>query len=224
MKEQTKRYLEHYRNVFREHGRSARGVDWTNDREQEFRYRRMMNVMLLDPDPPAGKVSVLDVGCGWGGLYEYCGKSGLDVDYTGIDLVSEMIEEGSRSFPDAEFSTGDIFAMGDDRKFDYVVCNGILTLKLELGLREMEEYALSLIDRMYSLCRHGVAFNQMSDKVNFFQDDGYYVNPGERFLQCLRDFSPRVVLDHGYNSLGMEDRRRMFDFMVFLFRCDGGPR
>ena len=64
-------------------------------------------------------------------------------------LVPQVHGNGTAQYvnPKAEFIHGDILDHSFNRKFDYVVCNGILTQKLEATGLEMDQFATRLIRR-----------------------------------------------------------------------------
>lgn len=49
---------------------------------------------------------ILDLGCGNGRLYRFL--KGHNIDYTGLDNSSNLIEKASEDFPEAKFITGDM--------------------------------------------------------------------------------------------------------------------
>jgi SAM-dependent methyltransferase len=179
----------------------VRGVDWGSDeRNLELRYEKMAAVIepASAPDPAP---SLLDVGCGFGGFHSYLARTGREVVYTGIDLVPAMIAHAGRTFADATWIVGDIFEFDPTHRFDYVVCNGILTQKLAATITEMDAFAEGLILKLFALCSRGVAFNVMSTKVSYMSDNLYYKSPVELLAWCLADVTPRVRIDHLYPPL-----------------------
>ncbi len=74
--------------------------------------------------------SVLDIGCGQGGLYEILKKKYKKIQYTGIDFNKNMIELAQSKFLNAKFycfTKKDYFNFFK-KKFDVVVIFGILHL------------------------------------------------------------------------------------------------
>ncbi len=161
--------------------------------------------------------SLLDVGCGWGGLLEYAQAHGVDLRYSGIDLVDEMVAYGRDRFVGAEFSVGDVRDLRGRNRFDYVVMNGVLTQKLDARIPEMDEFCNEMIRTSFRLCRYGVAFNMMSTRVNFMAANLYYRSPSGLLAYLLSEVTPRVVIDHAYSSLG-SGRGKLYDFTVFLYK------
>ena len=217
MDQVTAAFKEHYSKSFERFGANARGVDWADEASLEARYRRMMSVADHDVTRPEGKPTLLDVGCGWGGLLAYCSSRKLEVGYTGIDVCENMIEYARENLPTGEFMLGNALEIDSTRTYDYVVCNGILTLKLTLTIQEMERFARRLIRKMYDLCNHGIAFNIMSNRVNFMVDNLFYKSPVETLAYCLDEISPRVLLDHGYSSL-RSGKGKWYEFTVYVYK------
>jgi SAM-dependent methyltransferase len=155
------------------------------------------------------QVSLLDVGCGYGGLFLYLSELGRPVNYTGIDVCDNMIAYAREHFSDATFLCEDIFNLPDEPQYDYVVCNGILTQKLALGIQEMDAFTHRLIKKMFTLCRKGVAFNVMTTKVNFMVDNLYYRNPVELLAYCMTELTGKVRLDHAY---------RLYEYTMYLYK------
>src|SRR6266498_1014424 len=101
----TKSLRKHYAEKFARHGATSEGVDWGADASRMLlRYDKMLAVM---PAVPAGKASLLDVGCGYGGLLSYAAKRGLGLDYTGVDVADNMIKWARENSPAGAFVCGD---------------------------------------------------------------------------------------------------------------------
>jgi hypothetical protein len=98
-----------------------------------------------------------------------------------------------------------------------VVCNAILTQKLVASITEMDGFAKRLILKMFEVCREGIAFNLMSNQVNFTVGNLFYKSPLEMFAFCLGEVSPRVRLDHGYSSLA-SGRGKYYDYTVYIYK------
>jgi len=213
----SKTLKEYYSKTFSAYGATARGVDWGNETELIVRYDKMIAVLNKDFMDINKHCSLLDVGCGWGGLLKRINEIGLPVNYTGADIVPEMIHYAKSAFQESEFLIKDIFEIKGTGNYDFVVCNAILTQKLNISKEKMDDYSKKLIVKMFDLCKHGVAFNMMSTKVNFMVENLHYQEPSELLSWLLRDVSPRVRLDHGYSSL-RSGRGKYYDFTVYVYK------
>jgi SAM-dependent methyltransferase len=197
----------HYAETFERHGPTSQGVDWGADVSRaELRYDKMLAV--LGREPAAG-ASLLDVGCGYGGLLTHALGKGMKLDYTGIDVAANMVEWATANLSPGRFVLGDVLTHDLGRTFDFVVCNGVLTQKLQTTGLEMDRFAARLIRRLFDLCRRGAAFNVMTTKVNFFANNLYYRNPAELLAWCLSDVTPHLRLDHSYP---------LYEYTTYLYR------
>lgn len=197
---------EHYARRFAEHGATSEGVDWGPDEARMLlRYEKMLALLR----PGQAPVSLLDVGCGFGGLRRFAAERGHELDYTGIDVADTLVAWARENQDGGTYEVADVLEYAPGRRFDYVVCNGILTQKLGAPGLEMDRYAGRVIRRLFELCEVGAAFNVMSTKVNFFADNLYYRNPAELLAWCLTELTPSVRLDHAYP---------LYEYTLYLYR------
>lgn len=208
MDEISKALKDHYESAFKLHGASSMGVDWGKAQEYvNLRYEKMLAVM--QDSEPTSTATMLDVGCGFGGLLSYARAKGLKLSYTGVDVAENMIQWASKEYPENQFFLGDVLEMDFVRKYTYVVCNGILTQKLNTPGLVMDEYAHRLIRRLFDLCLGGIAFNVMTTKVNHFANNLYYRNPAELLSWCMSEITRHVKIDHAYP---------LFEYTIYLYR------
>ena len=219
MDEITKKHKQHYTKIFELYGATSKGVDWGDEKDFLFRHKKMLSVLQEDFWESNSRISILDVGCGWGGLLSYAEEFfNIELDYTGIDIVETMVKYASEKFPHGKFDCVDIFDMREEEKYDFVVCNGILTQKhADTTNPEMEHFSRNLIQKMFAICKRGIAFNMMSTRVNFMVENLYYQNPSELLTWLLADVSPRVRIDHGYSSMA-NGKGKFYDFTIFVYK------
>ncbi|MBA3465664.1 MAG: class I SAM-dependent methyltransferase [Deltaproteobacteria bacterium] len=213
----TTAFKEHHSKLFEEHGATPLGVDWKDERELLFRYSKMLAVLdkdFLDGDRVP---TLLDVGCGYGGLLTWATEQGIQLDYTGIDIVESMVASGRERHPSSRFIAGDVLELDASQRYDFVVCNGTLTQKLAASSIDMEAFARKLVRRMFDLANHGIAWNLMSNRVNFTVANLYYTSPTEWLAWCLGELSPRVRIDHGYSSLA-NGRGKYYDYTLYVYK------
>lgn len=196
----------HYSKKFKEFGADPRGVDWGNIEDTILRYK---NMLALKCPSLSERMSFLDVGCGYGGLLEYAISQDIRLDYYGIDVAHNMIDYAKENYSEAKFFHGDFLNYPFDRKFDYVVCNGILTQKLETSNKEMDQFANLLIEKMFEISEVGIAFNVMSNRVNFMVDNLYYRSPSELMEYCFDHLSRKIKIDHSYP---------IYEYTVYVYR------
>lgn len=206
----TQTLCDHYSHCFKTFGATAKGVDWGNVKDLETRYNKMLSVMNHGPERNNTlQVKILDVGCGYGGLFHYASSNRISINYTGIDVVPEMIDYASNNTPDAKFIAGDFFDLDSSEFYDYVVCNGILTQKLSASIKETDLFARELISKMFDHCTKGIAFNIMTTHVNFMVDNLYYRNPVELFAYCITTLTDKIIIDHAYG---------LYEYTIYLYK------
>jgi trans-aconitate methyltransferase len=147
---------------------------------------------------------VLDAGCGLGDLYDYLGKEVGDVDYSGIDIVPDFIKEAKKRFPETEFLKADIMEYFPNRTFDYVLCSGGLSFKVE----DNGDFYRSFIKKMFSLCNIGIGFNMLDRKFHV-DDETYAAYDPVEISDFCRGFSDNVQIITDY---------LIEDFTIFAYR------
>ena len=202
----------HYQRTFADHGCTSAGVDWGTDESVRRRNHAMLQLVQNDLARPAAP-NLLDVGCGYANLLDQAIDTGITLDYHGIDVVPEMVDEAAKRHPRAGFRTLDVFDLAENERYDYLVCNGILTQKLEASQLDMQAHARKLIARLYHHCHRGIAFNVMSSRVNFMADNLFYWSPVESLAYCLGELSSSVGLNHHYLP---------YEYTVYAYRPASG--
>ncbi len=207
MDEVSKILHDHYRKTFIQHGSTSRGVDW-GDKEWAavLRQNKMLDVVKHHSKD---RVSLLDVGCGYGALADVIKEKHPNILYTGVDVVEEMVMDAKTRHPLHQFIWGDILEV-DIGKYDYVVCNGILTQKVSASTLAMNRFAQRLIKRMFDVCNCGVAFNIMTTYVNFQKENLYYRNPAELMAWCMSELTPHAKIDCAYDL--------WYEYTVYLYK------
>ena len=164
-------------------------LDWESGKAQESRFD-----VFLDNVELSGK-RLLDVGCGLGDLLGYCKAKGIECDYTGIDLLGEMVELAQAAYCDGHFLHGDMFKQDifPADSFDVVFTSGIFNL----NIGNNEEFLQSAIQRLWKVSRDVVVFNMLHTKSRDKDNTYYYHDPGE-ISAYLQDFGCNVVIVEDY--------------------------
>jgi SAM-dependent methyltransferase len=203
------RIVSHYESCLEKHGDSHLGVDWPDAQDADTRQRVMLE--LINPLPPPTPVRLLDFGCGASHLYEYLGSEGIEnVEYTGLDLSTRFVELSRAKFPGNEYYCGDVLDGDLDLpRFDYVVMNGVFTVKVDLSFAEMLAFFQRLVPRVFQLADVGLAFNVLSKHVAWERDDLFHL-PFDTLAGFLTDeVSRNFVFRNDYG---------LFEYTAYVYR------
>jgi len=185
--QQRKRIIDKHRDSLTRHGYHPKALYWSSREIQEARFRVLTGIGIESGD------SVLDVGCGFGDFKSWSEAQGKALKYTGIDLSPDLLAEAKKRHADAAFFVGDLFDMTlADQSFNWVILSGTLNEELY----DEGAYAREVIERMYGLCRNGVAFNLL-DGRHFKAHDLRSCIPDEVLAFC-RNLCPGSTLHDDY--------------------------
>jgi len=176
------------------HGPTPRGVDWNSEESQSLRF-----VQLLKIADEADSFSLIDYGCGYGGLVSFLQRHKRNFFYTGFDVAEAMVETARAlygHYPYCAFTTNP----SELCPADYVVSSGALNVKLDIDDKAWGEYVLYMLENFNELSTKGFAFNLLSRYSDpaLRRDDLFYADPLDMFDHCKRRFSRLVALLHDY--------------------------
>lgn len=152
---------EFYNTALKRYGHSVRALHWNSLKSQETRFQ-----VLLDLIPEGIEtLEIADAGCGFGDLYCYMKRKPLS--YTGLEIMSEMLEE-ARKRTGCEILH--VNMLSDDLPVaDYYLCSGAMNI-----LSRFDTHLF--IRRALEHSRKGFVFNILhgdddSMVYNYFQKD-----------------------------------------------------
>jgi SAM-dependent methyltransferase len=178
-----------YRTLVAEHGLSHRALNWGSRESQETRFRVIAGIGI---DPEA---SILDVGCGTGDFLAYLRRMGHRGAYTGIDLTPAMVETARQRFPDARFAVATLLDWDTGAGADFVVASGLFYSRREAP----ETYMAAAVERMFTLCAKGLAFNSLSSFADRPAAAAEFRADPLAVVQACRRLTPFVALRHDYH-------------------------
>lgn len=186
--------LRHYDEALRLHGDTAEGAYWPNEADLVKRYQVMLEVIR----PPLPSCPVFcDLACGTGGFYRYLKQMYHgSVSYIGVDRSHLAIRLARQKFPDVTFLELDVSAPSIDLSplsCDFLVCNGLFTVKWNLTQDSMWRFLEETITRVWPVVRRGIAFNAMSKVVDWERDDLFHV-PMDQVAGLLHRLAGRNIV------------------------------
>ena len=204
-----KNYLkiaEHYDKCFQEYGDNHLGVDWPNEQDAKTRYQIMAEVMRENVP-----VSLLDFGCGTSAFYQYLidTNQSRNIEYSGLDINKSFCSASKEKFPDSNFYNKDILEDLEIPSFDYIVCNGTFTEKLDLSQEEMMNFFTSAVTKLWGKCNRGISFNLMSKHVDWEREDLFHVSLDELGWFLKENLGRNFVIRHDY---------RLYEYTVYVYK------
>lgn len=195
--------VEHYERKLERHGATARGMDWKDEKSQRLRFR-----VLSEVCPLAG-LSLHEVGAGAGHLADQLAETGSGARYSGSDLSAAMVAAARARHPELRFEHVDLLRDPPAESWDVVVCSGLFAVKAGNSDEAWWQFVREMLRRMFEMCRVAVAFNLMSDFVDYRVDELYYAKPGPVLDFCRSELSRWVTLRHDYP---------LHEFSVYVYR------
>lgn len=186
-----------FENAFALHGDDPKACLW--DKKMVFRYEELTKIGDLNG------ASILDIGCGIGGFYDYCinDKGFCNIKYKGIDIVDGMIELAKAKYPSAEFEVCNILDTKQNEMYDYVILCGVFNVSSDI------QYMNEILSEAFHYCKKGLAFNFISSYANFYEEEISYHSPQDVFLFCVENLSRKIKMNHHYEKC---------DVSVFVYR------
>ncbi len=155
---------------------------------------------------------ILDIGCGFGDINKCLQEQyGDDYVYLGIDLVESFIREARARYSSDKVSfrccdfISDWHSLGE---FDVILASGIFNHKFTKA--DNKRFIFEVIKKSLALAAEGVAFDFLSDKVDFMHTHTYHSSP-EEVLSLGYSLTRNVVLRNDYFP---------FEFAIRLLKDD----
>jgi SAM-dependent methyltransferase len=187
---------QYYSDKIKMHGATPLGVDWNGEESQFRRFHELMRV--ADDEQSESRFSILDFGCGYGGMLDYLQPVyGERISYTGYDLSLAMIEEAKVKYANrGEFTQ----ALNPSEKWDFIVASGVFNVKQDRSNAEWLDYILQVLEDFHRMSTKGFAFNVLTSysDLEYMRDYLYYAEPELFFTHCKKQFSRKVALLHDY--------------------------
>jgi SAM-dependent methyltransferase len=169
-------------------GPTVQALGWRNKEQQNLRFEIFQQLISLE-----NNISVLDVGCGFGDLYNFLSEK-INVDYTGCDLSPVVIEYANKNRVGGKFTVRDILEDPyQENSFDYVFMSGLFNYKIDNNL----SYLKSMINEGFRISNKSLMFNLTSTLVDYQDQQLYYYKP-EEVLNFCSTLSRRFILRHDY--------------------------
>jgi SAM-dependent methyltransferase len=195
--------IERYTKRYNEFGYSPKSLGWDKGK-QDIRFDILSSLYNFE------NKHILDIGCGFGDFIKTISKKTKDYKYTGIDIVESLIFEANKQFKgeNINFINKNILDFETNTVYDYAISSGIFNHKISEN--NNYEFIELVIKKTLSICKDGLAFDFLSDKVDFQLEHTFHSSP-EKILSIAYKYSRNVVLRNDYMP---------FEFSIFIFKDD----
>jgi len=178
-------------------------MDWKDEESQRLRFSVLCDVCDL-----RGR-QVHEVGAGVGHLHDYLRERGIDAEYSGSDASAVMVDAARRRLPGVSFVRRDVREETPGETWDVVLGSGLFHVSLGRPEAEWRDFVHAALRCMYASCRGAIAFNLMSDRVDFRNPKLHYADAGAVLDFCRDELSRFVVLRHDYP---------LHEFTIYVYR------
>lgn len=192
MASQAELTLKHYKKNFQKYGVDAKSLSWGSKGAAHQRFRAIWKEINFD------NKSVLDVGCGFGEMARFLYRRYKDVNYKGVDIVPEFVENARKIHPYYTFEERDFFVNPGQEMFDIVIASG--TLNSNLGEENMA-FRKKAIKTMFFHTKKICVFNMLGGHPKTQTPKGsnvWYADSLEILEYCM-SLTRRVVLRANYH-------------------------
>lgn len=180
-------------------GTSPRGVLHHDPELHRLSFERLTAV--LGPEAADGGLSVNDLGCGYGALFDFLkdGPALVGGRYIGYDISREMVEAARAAIrdPRAHF----LQSHRATETADYSIVAGAYNLCLAADANAWLDLVKESVRSLARMTRRGLAFNMLSCHYPQRSPGLYYADPAAMADFCLREVGANVVLLHDYSPL-----------------------
>ena len=201
--EDDKNNVAYYSELTKRYGIDSRSLNWGSTASQFLRFR-----VLAEVSPLEGR-SLLDVGCGIGDCCAWIESQSISANYSGFDIVPDMIELASKRFPKRRFFLANLLEDTNEiPQNDIVFASGIFAKRT----KHPEDFLRAMIRAMFETAGVAVAFNSLSMWAPRKEDGEFYADPLDTLKFC-KTLTPWVTLRHDYH---------ISDFTIYLYRNRNG--
>ncbi len=192
---------EFYRLHLKKYGKEdIRAMGWHDEEEYSVRFEVVTGVADLEDS------SILDVGCGFGGLYNYLKSSDLrHFSYLGIDILPEMIDLAQKKNPTGRFRVADILH-DDVGQYDYVFCIGALNITTQ----DFDEYFKEMVDKMINIANKAVVLTFLSDRERLAAGPYHFEDPKSLKQKMMKRYGVKVKI--------IDDPRLPGESSLFIYK------
>ena len=183
-----------YKDRFCKYHNTPKGVFWNNRISQDLR----LNIILdkITNYSPLHVISIGDIGCGYGRLFEIIKERKLDnqIAYSGFDINKEMVLfcKNNKYFNKVSFKIGTF----PTQNVDYVVMSGTYNLTIIKNIKIWENYIIENLKCNWNYAKKALIFNCLVNQNRKIQNSLYYTELSWIKNICEKNFGNFECIKH----------------------------
>lgn len=183
----------YYGDLFGKHGVGVDAVASGKQIFKDLRYRKLSEVFEGDTN-----FTLHDVGFGLGHYLEYLNlnHAELGIVYSGSEVTRSFVDHCRTAHPDLAFHHRDLAVRPFEEAYDYLVFGGTFYHQVDASHEEFTEFVQGVLRHGFECARRGMAFNFITDFVEYKYPDLYYCRIGEMIDFVVSNLSRYFVVDH----------------------------
>ena len=210
-----------FRDLYIQHGDSAAAHSDLEECRQA-RYKIILDFIEALEDEASREITILDYGCGTGGLIEALEVSSTEnsgwtqFKVTGVDPVQEFIDEANVKYA----SKGHVFlhlSQTPDTTFDYTILSGAFHKSCGDRERDFSMFYEALVS-CFAKTRKAMIFNALTTEVDFINRDLHYVDMSEVIRLIKQAFGHRTAFTLRNDYAMRSDCPTPYEFTVCVYK------
>lgn len=185
---------DHYRKQLAAHHDTARSVSWRNEDVSTRNFAAIAQVFAHETQP----FTVYEIGCGVGAMADFLHRNVPLAQYSGCDIMPEMIERAKERNPKLPVELRDVLASPPPEQRDYVLISGLFNLRMTNEPQAWERFVEQMLVAAFAIARKGLASNFLTSHVEWTRQLGYYQDPAAVLDFAISKLSRFCELRHSY--------------------------
>ena len=187
-----------YNKRYKKYLNTPKGVFWNNRLSQDLRLNIILDKIIKDLK--SNKVSIADVGCGYGRLFEIIKERNLDkkFQYNGFDINKELISfcSNEKNFENGNFE----IKTHPSKNVDYVIMSGTYNLTPTSNKTLWENYIITNLKSNWKFADKALIFNCLENKERKIKNKLYYTELSWIKKICEDNFGKTEISKHNLLS------------------------
>lgn len=183
--------IKFYKKKFEEYGHHEASLGWSKGKQFIRFYALTRNFNLNNK-------KILDIGCGFGDFLGFATLHDIKYsNYHGVDLIEEFIKIAVRDHGDDPRNKFEVCNFLEKNfSCDYVIASGVFGQRVESSDERNYEFVEKVISKALADSSCGVAFDFISDKVDFRTSEKDFHASASRVLDIAYKYSRNVMIDN----------------------------